>query len=194
MRKGHDLMAKRKATSKPDTYRDAAGIERARDGRRVIRFGRKPDAAGKEAPPRRRPSAIDWMESRGSWSSDPDRNRALAECARRIAALWYDAGLAELPKSPNLLSTGAGTGDPRYLIPSTEKAIGARDEVREIRDLVGIRNWPCLVAVVCEDRSLADAGRAHCGRTNESGAIAVAMDRVIHGVEVVAVAWRMIRY
>lgn len=187
-------MAKSNNKPKPEFYRDAAGIERTRDGRRVIRFGRKPDAAGKDAPPRRRQSVIDLMEARGSWSNNPDRNRILAECARLIARIWYDSGLAELPKSPNLLGTGAGTGDPRYLIPSTEKAIDARDEVREIRDLVGIRNWPCLVAVVCEDRPLADAGRVHCGRSQESGAVAVAMDRVIHGVEMVAVHWHMIRY
>ena len=189
-------MAKRKPKLR-ETYTDADGIERdTRTRRRIIRVGARA-AHVREAepgkPPRRRPSVVDMMEVQGLWSKHADRNRILAECARTLARRWYDSGLAHLPKSPNLLGTGAGTGDPAHILPSTERAIDARQHIRWAQTVLDARTWQFVEAVVCEDTTLEDAGRALTGRQANTQARAVSLDRVAWGIEVLAVEERHIR-
>ena len=160
---------RRKAKSRPEVFRHG---ERTNDGRRIIVVGGRAEERDALPKPDKRCDQIDIMQSRGMFSRDRARNDILAEVARIIAKHWFAAGLAHSPKSPNLMATGAGTGDAAYMTPTQEHAAYARDLIRMARGMIGPRNWPAIEAVVCEDVALLDYGQGATGRSERSAAIA----------------------
>jgi len=193
-------MAKRKPKLR-ETYTDADGIERdTRTRRRVIRVGTRAAHVreGDGGPLGKRISrlpVIEVLKAHQRWDrEDKARNDALAKAADVLATHWHLAGLTANPKTPNIMGVGAGTGDPAYMMPTQEAAVRHRDTIRMAREMIGPRCWPCVEAVVCEDRDLEDAGRMLAGYQSRAQAIAVALERVIHGVEIIAVEWGHVRY
>ena len=179
--------ARRRPPPRPEVFRHGG---RTSDGRRIIVVGGKEHERDAHPAPRLRPSVVDEMQSRNLFDRhDAIRNSALAECARTLAKHWHAAGLAERPTTVDLLATGAGTGDKAYMTPTSEHAARARDEIRMAMGMIGPRCWPCVHAVVCEDRPLEIVGAEQSAYTNGPKARIVAIERVVAGIEIIAAEW-----
>lgn len=125
------------------------------------------------------------LKARGLLAPQADRSSALASTAEALARRWHVAGPVARPTRVDLLAAGGRGADS----PEAEWVIRCRDELRDAERIVGPQIWRVLVAVVCEDTPLVDAGRAWCGYRDATAAGTAALTLLRAGLEMLAVRW-----
>lgn len=126
------------------------------------------------------------LRAKGLLHPSPHENNALAATAEALARRWQAAGPVARPTRVDLSGAGGGRGAD---VPEAEWALRCREELRDAEHIVGPQAWRVLVAVVCEDTPLVDAGRAWCGYRSAWSASTAALTLLRAGLEMLAVRW-----
>ena len=126
------------------------------------------------------------LRASGLLHPQADRSAAMAATAEALARRWQAAGLTARPAQVDLSGAGGGRGAD---VPEAEWVLRCRDELRDAECTVGPQIWRVLVAVVCEDTPLVDAGRAWCGYRSAWSASTAALTLLRAGLEMLAVRW-----
>lgn len=129
---------------------------------------------------------LDRLASRSRLDeADPDRNRQLFEAGDKLRNHFYIGGLSGF--AANDLNGGGG-GHPASRTPISETMESSRRTLRIAESAVRPHEWIVVRAVVCEERTLLEAGR-EIGYGHEKAAQAVALDRLRSGLADLAELW-----
>lgn len=116
---------------------------------------------------------------------DSARNATLYEAGQQLRKHHYMGGLVGI--AANDLNR-SGAGKRQAAIPISAMMAEHRDELRAVQEELHPDDWRATFAIVCEERTLEDVGRAE-GFGHASAAAAVALDRLRRGLATAAELW-----
>lgn len=138
----------------------------------------------------------DWplstLHSKGLLSKNKEMNDAMYIASDKLYRIWYLSGLSGYP-SISLNGISGGDSDKSWGMPRSESSMMARKELRNAIDLLGKRTWLYVEDICISQISVEKSGMSRSTYRSRDKAIAVAMDRLREGLEIIAREWGYVR-
>lgn len=128
-----------------------------------------------------------WLASRRFLDRrNPERNQALADAGEEYRRHWYLSGLSPIAAMDPTRPPVRGESMPPGFMPATERQAYHRQQYRRGEEALGMFFSVVVNAVVLEERSLEDVGKQVSRYSNAKLCRAIALDRLIEGLRLLA--------
>lgn len=135
---------------------------------------------------------IDILYAKSLLSPDPKINQEMYNSAYRLNKTWHVSGLSGY-SSVCITGVNGGSADKSWMTPKSEIALNARQELRIAINLVGKRTWNFIEDICINQLSVEESGLLRSNYKSRERAIAVAMDRLREGLDILSREWGHVR-